>query len=63
MKHFIMLITIALLIYFGWHYLPSRPKFFVKAFLERHAIKIILIWVLFWGALFLAAHNGSINIL
>ena len=63
MKHFVLLIAVLLLAYFGWHYTPFRTKFFVKDFLVRHALKVIAIWVGLWAALFFAAHNGSVNIL
>lgn len=63
MKHFAILAALALLVYFCWHYTPRRTKFFVKDFLERHALKVIAIWVALGAGLFFAAHNGSINIL
>jgi hypothetical protein len=62
-KHFILLIVLALLAYFGWQYTPNRTKFFIKDFLVRHALKVIAIWVGLWAGLFFAVHNGSINIL
>ena len=63
MKHLLLLGFLVLLAYFVWQYTPSRNKFFVKEFLKRHAPKLIAIWVALWGGVFLAANNGSINIL
>ena len=63
MKHLILLLIVLVAVYFGWQYTPSRAKFFIKEFLSRHAGAVTLIWVSLWGALFFAAHNGSINIL
>ena len=63
MKHLVLLIVLALLAYFGWHYTPIRTKFFIKEFLVRHALAVIAIWFGLWVGLFFAAHNGSINIL
>lgn len=63
MKHLVLITILLLLAYFGWQYTPSRNKFFVKEFLKRHAFKLIAIWVALWGGVFLAATNGSINIL
>jgi len=62
-KHFILLLTLLVLVYLGWQYTPFRTKFFVKDFLLRHAGVVIAIWFGLWAGLFFAAHNGSINIL
>lgn len=63
MKHFVLLTVLLVVVYFGWHYTPSRVKFFIKDFVLRHAGVIITIWVGLWFGLFYAAHNGSISII
>lgn len=63
MKHFILLIVLALLVYFGWQYTPYRTKFLIKDFLVRHAFKVIAMWIALWAGVFFASQNGSLNIL
>jgi len=63
MKHFLILIILAFPMYFGWSYMSQRERSTVKKFIRRHAIKVILIWIFIVAALFMAANNGSINLL
>ena len=45
MRHFILLMLIALIGYFGWFYAQTRQRNEVRGFMATHVLKIILILV------------------
>lgn len=55
MKQIILAWALLVTAYFGWRYLPPRPKFFAQQFIKTHAFWVIaffgaIIGVLLWQA-------------
>lgn len=55
MKQIILAWVLLAAAYFGWRYLPPRPKFFARQFLKTHAVWVsaifgLLVGFLFWQA-------------
>lgn len=45
MRHFALLLLLALIGYFGWFYAQTRQRNEVRGFMATHVLKIILILV------------------
>lgn len=54
MRHLILILVLALALYFGWRYLPNRPRHYVGRFLHDH-----LPWVGFIIGLVIVLLYGS----
>ena len=54
MRHLVLILVLALALYFGWRYMPNRPRFYVGRFLRDH-----LPWVGFIIGLVIALLYGS----
>lgn len=52
MKHLLIILFIALTLYFAWQYAPKRPKFFIKGFLGRHFLIVAAIVITAVAGLF-----------
>lgn len=55
MRQLILVWAFVCVAYFGWRYMPPRPKFFVWQFIKEHAFWVIAIFgsivgFLFWQA-------------
>ena len=54
MRHLVLILVLALALYFGWRYMPNRPRFYVGRFLRDH-----LPWVGFIIGLVIVLLYGS----
>lgn len=63
MKHAILLVILALTVYFGWTYMPESTKAAIKQFLGRHLRAIVLIFTAALALLVVSYYTPSIQIL
>lgn len=63
MKHLVLILIIALGLYFAWRYADRPTKRVVKKFTGKHALAVITILVLAFCALVAAFYSRSVNIL